>query len=171
MPSFISTRSAAPSPAAAAPLKRHRTAFDFSTFQKQHKEAARTLATFSSIGDATVTAPQVAAGGHPTALGLEVVVATIRCSASDFGAGHVLGSIQPQQAQQQQEHHQQLQQRQQQQNQKKPPPCSRLRVGPSPAASRLPGLVVGPGQFGGKVGLLDALQPPELTKYLTVSEV
>jgi hypothetical protein len=33
-----------------------------------------------------------------------------------------------------------------------------------------PRLLVGPGQFGGKVGLLDTLRPPELIKYLTVSE-
>ena len=32
-----------------------------------------------------------------------------------------------------------------------------------------PLLVVGPGQFGGQVGLLDALHPPEAIKYLTVS--
>ena len=105
MPLFISTRSAAPSPAAAAPLKRRRVAFDFSALQQQHEEAARTLTTFFSVGDAavaasTVTASQVTGGGHPIALGQEVVVETIRCSASDFGAGHALGSIHPQQARQ-----------------------------------------------------------------------
>ena len=64
----------------------------------------------------------------------------------------------------------QKEQRQEQQDHKMPPPCPHLRVDPSPPVPRPPSLVVGPGRFGGKVGLLDALQPPELTKYLTVSE-
>ena len=50
------------------------------------------------------------------------------------------------------------------------PLCPRFRVDPPPPAPRRPRLVVGPGQFGDQVGLLGALQPPELTKYLTVSE-
>ena len=63
----------------------------------------------------------------------------------------VLGGTQPQQAQQQQ-------------------PLQQEHLGIArPHASR-PRLVVGPGQYGGQVGLLSSLQPPELTKYLTVSE-
>ena len=34
------------------PPKRRRTDFDFSTYERQHKEAAWTLATFSSVGGA-----------------------------------------------------------------------------------------------------------------------
>ena len=64
----------------------------------------------------------------------------------------------------------QKEQRQKQQDQKMPPPPPCLRVDPSSPAPPRPCLVVGPGQFGGQVGLLGSLQPPELTKYLTVSE-
>jgi hypothetical protein len=66
-------------------------------------------------------------------------------------AGHVLGGIQPQ------EKRQELQLQPQY-------------LGAAHTRALQPRIVVGPGQFGGKVGLLDALQPPELIMYLTVSE-
>ena len=131
----------------AAP-KRRRTDLDFSTYQQQHKEAAWTLATFSSAGG-TAAALQADAGEA-------VVAVATSCSTCPDDL--------PISARYQKE------QRQKQQDQKMPPPPLCLRVDPSSPAPPRPCLVVGSGQFGGQVGLLGSLQPPELTKYLTVSE-
>ena len=136
-----------------APPKRRRVAFDFSTYQQQHKEAAWTLATFSSTGGAAV--PQGDVWGHDKP-GEAVVAMTTSSSTypDDLPPSTWY----------------QKEQRPQQQDQKMRPPPPQLRIGPSSPAPRRPCLVVRPGQFGGQVGLLGALQPPELTKYLTVSE-
>ena len=143
-----------------APPKGRRVAFDFSAFQKQHEEAAWTLTTFSSVGSAGAAAaaapPQTAAAEHHRGLGRDEVAMTTTSRSTypvaALPARHILGHIQPQHERQQQ----------QQPLQQQDPGVA------SPRAPR-PRLVVGPGRFGGKVGLLSSLQPPELIKYLTVS--
>ena len=115
------------------PPKRRRTDFyfDFSTYQQQHKEAAWTLATFSSAGG-TAAALQGDAGEA-------VVAVATSCSTCPDDL--------PISARYQKE------QRQEQQDQKMPPPPLCLRVDPSSPVPPRPCLVVGSGQFGGQVGL------------------
>ena len=129
--------------------KRRRIAFDFSIFQQQHEEGAWILSILScdNADAATAATPQGAAGGHHMTGEVVVTTTTHGISSDDWPLSAWV----------------QKQQREKQHDQKM------LHVRPCLRAPR-PCLVVGPGQFGGKVGLLGALQPPELTKYLTVSE-
>jgi hypothetical protein len=151
-----------------APSKRRSTDFDFSTYQQQHREAAWTLATFSPGGAAGAGAgagtgagatPQGDLRGHNMA-GEAVMTTTTTTSRSIYPDDLPISICY------------QKEQRQERQDQRMPPPPPRLRVDPNSVSlvPQRPCLVVGPGQFGGKVGLLNALQPPELIKYLTVSD-
>jgi hypothetical protein len=126
-----------------------RTAFDFSVFQQQHEEGAWILSTLScDNADATRAAiPQGTAGGHHMAKEVAVTTTSLTIYPDDLPISVWVPK----------------KQRKTHQDHETSP------VRPFLCAAR-PRLVVGRGQFGGQVGLLGTLQPPELIKYLTVSE-